>query len=294
MKISNNRFYYLVAITFIVIISVTLFFSLLSFYNQNLNVTDTFSLPSVEYGQKTMSNALLSSWPWNQTFIDNPSPLSLQDVGNLLWAGQGENRPGFKVVPSAGATYPMDLYLFSLNGVEGMSGRISHYLPSGHRLEKKVDVLSNETLTSQLPEGIYESNALMWIIVTSTEERTSPRYGSRTPRYIQLELGHLLENLRLEAWSREVSLHTWLQPVNSPNWSQWLPNNAIVESIIAIGRPDLKPEISNPQMKLIKGEFHPILNKINYQSSYSVERAIYLRTSKREYTNRLLYKAEVS
>ncbi|MHA2367146.1 MAG: hypothetical protein ACXAC7_24555, partial [Candidatus Hodarchaeales archaeon] len=131
-------------------------------------------------------------------------------------------------------------------------------------------------------------------VITSTEERTSPRYGSRTPRYIQLELGHLLENIRLEAWSREVALHTWLQPVNSPNWSQWLPNNAIVESLVAIGRPDLKPEISNPQMKLINGEFHPILNKINYQSSYSVERAIYLRTSKREYTNRLLYKAEVS
>ena len=40
-----------------------------------------------------------------------PEPVLLQEASSLLWAGYGFRRDGGRVVPSAGAIYPMTLYL---------------------------------------------------------------------------------------------------------------------------------------------------------------------------------------
>jgi SagB-type dehydrogenase family enzyme len=61
--------------------------------------------------------------------------VSLAEAGQLLWAAQGENRPGHRVVPSARAKYPLELYLVTAGSADLASG-LYHYLPAGHQLTR--------------------------------------------------------------------------------------------------------------------------------------------------------------
>ena len=54
--------------------------------------------------------------------------LSLEEIGQLLWAAQGITHPaGYRTAPSAGALYPLEVYVTTPEGVY-------HYDPQGHRL----------------------------------------------------------------------------------------------------------------------------------------------------------------
>jgi SagB-type dehydrogenase family enzyme len=66
-----------------------------------------------------------------------PAP-SLAEASQLLWAAQGENRPGRRVVPSAHAKYPLELYLLT-SGAPELPAGLYHYLPSGHTLTRLAD-----------------------------------------------------------------------------------------------------------------------------------------------------------
>ena len=66
--------------------------------------------------------------------LTGPAP-TLTEVGQLLWAAQGENRPGKRVVPSAHAKYPLELYLVT-SGSPDLAPGFYHYLPVGHQLAR--------------------------------------------------------------------------------------------------------------------------------------------------------------
>ena len=62
------------------------------------------------------------------------APLYLAEVGQLLWAAQGISDPrGFRTSPSAGALYPLELYVVA-GAVDGLPPAVYHYRPKGHRL----------------------------------------------------------------------------------------------------------------------------------------------------------------
>jgi SagB-type dehydrogenase family enzyme len=64
--------------------------------------------------------------------------LSLAEAGQLLWAAQGENRPGKRVVPSAHAKYPLELYLITADSADLAAGTY-HYRAAGHTLTRLAD-----------------------------------------------------------------------------------------------------------------------------------------------------------
>jgi SagB-type dehydrogenase family enzyme len=64
--------------------------------------------------------------------------LSLAEAGQLLWAAQGENRPGKRVVPSAHAKYPLELYLITAGSADLAAGTY-HYRAAGHTLTRLAD-----------------------------------------------------------------------------------------------------------------------------------------------------------
>lgn len=65
--------------------------------------------------------------------------LSLAEAGQLLWAAQGENRPGKRVVPSAHAKYPLELYLITAGSADLAAGTY-HYRAAGHTLNRLADI----------------------------------------------------------------------------------------------------------------------------------------------------------
>ena len=64
--------------------------------------------------------------------------LSLAEAGQLLWAAQGENRPGKRVAPSAHARYPLELYLLTAGSTTLPAGTY-HYRAAGHTLTRLAD-----------------------------------------------------------------------------------------------------------------------------------------------------------
>jgi SagB-type dehydrogenase family enzyme len=121
----------------------------------------------------------------------------------LLWAAQGvTNQRGFRTAPSAGALYPLELYVVA-GRVDGLGAGVYHYLPGpgtgGHRLER---VEAGATL-AQLSEAALgqESvrDAAAAVVFSSVTSRTAAKYADRALRYTTLEAGHAAQNLLLQA-----------------------------------------------------------------------------------------------
>ena len=122
------------------------------------------------------------------------APLTAEEVGQLLWAAQGlTDERGFRTAPSAGALYPLELYLVTAGGV-------FHYEPQGHQLsavrgDDRRPALYEAALSQ---EAVLQAPAVF--VVTAVYARTEQKYGAeRSPRYVHLEAGHAAQNLLLQA-----------------------------------------------------------------------------------------------
>ena len=94
--------------------------------------SEPLKLPAYAPSSGTLSEALQGRS--TQRKLTGPA-LSLQEVGQLFWAAQGENRPGKRTVPSARAKYPLTVYLLS-EGSTSLAQGTYCYLPQTHALLK--------------------------------------------------------------------------------------------------------------------------------------------------------------
>jgi SagB-type dehydrogenase family enzyme len=120
--------------------------------------------------------------------------LDLNQISLLLWAAQGETdkEQGFRAAPSAGATYPLEIYLCSQDGV-------FHYLPKSHGIERSdtSDVRSRIVTAALNQKFIGDAGCI--IVITAVFERTTWRYGRRGEMYVHMEAGHAAQNIHLQA-----------------------------------------------------------------------------------------------
>ena len=125
--------------------------------------------------------------------------LELAEIGQLLWAAQGiTDSRGFRTAPSAGALYPLELYVVA-GRVEGLAEGVYHYNPGHHQLVKTSDNDLQDALTQVALSQDCIKNASAVIVFTADYERTTRKYGNRGIRYVHIEVGHAAENLFLQA-----------------------------------------------------------------------------------------------
>lgn len=120
-------------------------------------------------------------------------PLTWEEVSQLLWAAQGiTDRRGFRTAPSAGALYPLEVYLVLPEGWY-------HYRPSDHRLEVRGrgDLRRDIWMVGLSQEALLRAPALF--VIAGVVSRTAAKYGDRAERYVFLEAGHAAQNLLLQA-----------------------------------------------------------------------------------------------
>ena len=124
-----------------------------------------------------------------------PKPLTLEQIGQLAWAAQGQDaRSKYRTVPSAGATYPLELFLLSQEG-------LFHYLLAKHALEKLGDRdLRSDLALAAWGQGFVEA-APLTLVFAAQFTRTTTRYGQRGVRYVYMEAGHAAQNVHLQAES---------------------------------------------------------------------------------------------
>lgn len=126
-------------------------------------------------------------------------PLTIVEISQLLWAAQGTtDERGFRTAPSAGALYPLELYLVMGDVKETTSG-IYRYLPDTHALEKVLDGDLRSALSDAAFNQSCIENGAVVVIFSAVYGRTTEKYGDRGIRYIHMEAGHAAQNVYLQA-----------------------------------------------------------------------------------------------
>jgi SagB-type dehydrogenase family enzyme len=129
-------------------------------------------------------------------------PLTLAQVSQLLWGADGISDPrGLRTAPSAGATYPLELYVVvGERGTVDLAPGVYRYLPQSHSLEPtpaKGDLRAQVARVSLHQNWMAE--APLMVVIAAEYQRCMARYGNRGIQYTHMEVGHLGQNLFLQA-----------------------------------------------------------------------------------------------
>ncbi len=126
-------------------------------------------------------------------FADHP--LSMEEVGQLLWAAGGitGNAPYYRAHPSAGGLHPLEVYLLDADGV-------FHYEPKAHRLRP----MREGDLRADLAKAAYQqwflADAPCILGITAVFSRTTGKYADRgRMRYVPMDAAHSAQNVLLQA-----------------------------------------------------------------------------------------------
>jgi SagB-type dehydrogenase family enzyme len=177
--------------------------------DNNLNSASTGSVEPVSQDSGTIQlpePVLVGNVSLEQTLYKRRSirdfsdkNLTWDEIGQLLWATQGITDPaGLRTAPSAGARYPLEVYVVTKEGVY-------HYDPHRHqiRLHFEGDLRRGLHSASLQQDAIIKAPTIF--VLSAVYERTQARYGEeRTPRYVHMEIGHAGQNLLLQAVALEL------------------------------------------------------------------------------------------
>ncbi len=128
------------------------------------------------------------------------SPLALEEVSQLLWAAQGitDRRDGGRAAPSAGALYPLEIYLVATS-VTGLEPGLYRYRVARRRLERTAAGELRRRLTAAAGDQDWMDRAPAALVVTGVVAWTAKRYGPWARRYVLMEVGAVAENVYLQA-----------------------------------------------------------------------------------------------
>ena len=128
-------------------------------------------------------------------------PLMLSEVSQLLWAAQGITHPqGFRTAPSAGALYPLEVYIVAGN-VSNLPPGIYKYRSQKHELIRVVKGDKRSRLSEAALKQPWVADGAAVIVFSALYERTKRKYGERGIRYVHIEAGHAAQNVYLQAVS---------------------------------------------------------------------------------------------
>ena len=166
----------------------------------NESIAGKISLPQPKYDSDTsVEQAILER---RSVRVYENEPLTLIEVSQLLWAAQGisDSKRGFRTVPSAGALYPLAVYVV-MGNVEGVTKGVYKYNPHEHELAKirNGDVRDELTIAALGQTCVGHSAVVM--VFSAVYERTTRKYGDRGIRYVHMEAGHAAQNVYLQAVS---------------------------------------------------------------------------------------------
>ena len=159
--------------------------------------------------------------------------LTAEQIAQLCWAAQGISDPerGRRTAPSAGATYPLELYVVTAGGVD-------RYIPASHALERHLSKDVRDALTKAAMNQKSVAKAGAVFVIAADVSRTAGKYSRRADSFVLLEVGHAGQNLLLQA----VSLGLGAVPIGAYNDEQAaqaisLPPTQKVMYLIPVGVP---------------------------------------------------------
>ena len=155
------------------------------------------TLPQTESSRSEPLEQLLARRRCVREYADRP--VTLANAACLLWAAQGiSTADGLRTSPSAGALYPMDIYLAAGAVTELVPG-IYRYLPREGAIEGAAEDDQRAALAAAALGQTWLADAALILIITAHYERTTWEYGRRGIQYVHMEAGHATQNVLLMA-----------------------------------------------------------------------------------------------
>ncbi len=172
--------------------------------NQSGVVLETINLPAPEINNGISVDQAIKNRRSVRNF--SPTPLTLKDVSQLLWVSQGitDSEKNFRAVPSASRVFPMEMYLVTGNGtVQGLESGIYHYNPYNNTLEKTVEGDLRYNLSQAANQQKWVNDAPISLVIIGNYQKMIDKYPDEriSTRFVDLEAGHIGENIYLEAES---------------------------------------------------------------------------------------------
>lgn len=124
--------------------------------------------------------------------------LSLNEIGTLLYYSAGLNpaHHNRRFYPSAGARYPLEIYLIPLR--TELSNKFTyHYYVPHNTLEKMFRYKKEDVYNLFSYSQKWIKNVGCVLVITTMFERSILKYGERGYRYMLIEAGHLGQNIYL-------------------------------------------------------------------------------------------------
>jgi SagB-type dehydrogenase family enzyme len=154
-------------------------------------------LPEPRQDSKTSVESALR---WRRSVREfRKEALTLAEVSQLLWAAQGPTDPeGRRAAPSAGALYPLEIFLVA-GGQDELPAGVYRYRPRSHDLMPVVQRDQRAKLAAAALEQGWLTDAPVTIAIAAVYERTAGKCKQRAERYVHMEVGHAAQNVHLQA-----------------------------------------------------------------------------------------------
>jgi len=161
------------------------------------DIRETIRLPEPKHdGTVSVEHALQNRRSVRQ--YKNES-LTLSEISQLLWAAQGITTPrGFRTAPSAGALFPLEIYVAAGN-VSDLPAGIYKYNYRDHTLAQNVSSDKRNALSRAALNQRSIASAPAVFLICAVYERVTRTYGQRGIQYAFMEIGHAAQNVCLQA-----------------------------------------------------------------------------------------------
>lgn len=134
------------------------------------------------------------------------SVLTVEQVGTLLHYAYGETRsndPGalprtFRIVPSAGGLYPLEIFFHSAQ-IKGQSAGLYYFNPVKNQIRLIREGNAMALIAGSMVQSDVALGASLIMFIAAVFERSIFKYGDRGYRFILLEAGHIAQNINLVA-----------------------------------------------------------------------------------------------
>ena len=134
--------------------------------------------------------------------------LTIEEVSQLLWAAQGTTSGrGGRTSPSAGALYPLEVYVI-VGDVQDLAMGIYRYKPKKHELVMITDKDVRQQLAGAALGQSSVKNGAIDLVFTAVYQRTTVKYGDRGIKYVHMEIGHAAQNVCLQATAMGLGVVT--------------------------------------------------------------------------------------
>jgi SagB-type dehydrogenase family enzyme len=218
MFIKNNSNILIFFLTFIFLSSIC--FAQKNENNQSIQIQkkNIIQLPTPYHDGKVSLEKALNKRRSIREYSEDS--LSISEISQILFAAQGitkknEDPPsswrgkqwkwmgGHRTAPSAGALYPIELYI-AIGKVKGLSQGLYKYNPQEHTIirvlegDKRVDISNAALKQSCIRKGAVD------IIIFGVYKRTAVKYGKRAEQYVQIECGAVCQNIYLQSYALDL------------------------------------------------------------------------------------------